>query len=96
MDGDTVLISSPYGKILRKATVSAQVIAGAVGLPNGGWPKFDEDGIDRGGCASTLMGGEPTGMGVSGHNNIWVTFEKWTASELEPDCEWQLRVEAKA
>lgn len=96
VDGDTVLVSSPYGKILRKATVSGQIIEGAVGLPNGGWPKFDDEGIDRGGCASTLMGAKPTGMGISGHNNIWVTFEKWTASELEPDCDWQLRVEAKA
>jgi anaerobic dimethyl sulfoxide reductase subunit A len=93
-DGDDVLISSPFGKVLRKACVTALVIEGAVGLPNGTWPKFDEDGIDRGGCGSTLIGGKPAGMGITGHNNAWVTFEKWTGSKLNPDYEWQLSIKA--
>ena len=69
---------------------------GTAGLPNGCWPKIDEEGIDRGGCGSTLIGGKPSGMGVTGHNNVWVNIEKWEDDELDEDCEWQSVIQASA
>lgn len=89
-DGDPILVSSPYGKILRTAAVSACIVPGAIDVPNGGWPELDEDGIDRGGCPNTLYGGAPKGMGVSGYNNVSVEVEKWTGGDLTPDYESQL------
>ena len=91
-DGDPVLVTSPYGKILRTAAVSACIVPGSIDVPNGSWPEFDEDGIDRGGCPNTLYGGAPKGMGVSGYNNVSVQVEKWTGGELAPDYETQLIV----
>ena len=91
-DSDPILVSSPYGKILRTAAVSACIVPGAIDVPNGSWPELDEDGIDRGGCPNTLYGGAPKGMGVSGYNNVSVQVEKWTGGELAPDCETQLIV----
>lgn len=95
-DGDDVLISSPVGKVLRQVCVTGLIMEGAVGLPNSLWPKVDEDGIDRGGCGSTLIGGKPTGMGITGQNNAGVRVEKWTGEALEPDSAWQQTIEVTA
>ena len=90
--GDPVLVSSPYGKILRTVSVSELVVPGAIDIPNGTWPRFDDEGIDRGGCPNTLYGGEPYGTGVSGYNNCAVQVEKWTGGQLEPDYDYQLTI----
>ncbi len=92
--GDPVLVSSPYGRILRTVSVSNQIVPGAVDVPNGTWPHFDEEGIDRGGCPNTLYGGRPRGMGVSGYNNASVQVEKWTGDPIEPDSAYQLVIDA--
>lgn len=91
--GDAVLVSSPYGKILRPVSVSACVAPGSVDVPNGAWSRFDDDGIDRGGNPNVLYGGKPRGMGVSGYNNASVQVEKWAGGALTPDSEYQLLVE---
>lgn len=91
-DGDPILVSSPYGKILRTAAVSACIVPGSIDVPNGSWPELDEDGIDRGGSPNTLYGGAPKGMGVSGYNNVSVQVEKWSGGELAADYETQLIV----
>ena len=93
--GDAVLVSSPYGRILRPVSVSNQIVPGAIDVPNGTWPDFDDEGIDRGGCPNTLYGGAPKGMGVSGYNNVSVKVEKWTGAEITPDFERQLVIEAE-
>ncbi len=93
-DGDTVLVSSPYGKVLRVAAVSACMIPGAIDIPACGWPEFDESGIDRGGCPNTLYGGAPRGLGVSGYNNVAVEVEKWTGDDLAPDFETQMIIDS--
>lgn len=95
-DGDDVLVSSPYGKVLRTACVTGLIMEGAIGLPNGLWVSMDEDGIDRGGSGNTLVGGRPTGMGISGYNGTFVKIEKWTGEPLQPDCEWQQTIEVTA
>ena len=93
--GDPILVSSPYGKILRIASVSELIVPGAVDIPNGTWPRFNEEGVDLGGCPNTLYGGDPYGMGVSGYNNVAVQVEKWTGGELEPDYENQLTIDSE-
>lgn len=93
--GDPVLVSSPYGMILRTASVSSLIIPGAIDVPNGSWPQIGEDGIDRGGCPNTLYGGAPKGMGVSGYNNVRVQVEKWTGDALVPDSETQLIIDVQ-
>lgn len=92
-DGDPVIVSSAYGTIVRKASVSPLIIPGAVDVPNGSWTRFDANGFDRGGNPNTLYGGAPRGMGVSGYNNVCVQVEKWTGEDLEPDSETQLIIE---
>lgn len=94
--GDAVLVSSPYGKILRPVNVSNLIIPGCIDVPNGAWPQIDEDGIDRGGCPNTLYGGSPKGMGVSGYNNVSVQVEKWTGGSLTPDSDTQVLITVEA
>ncbi|WP_251178621.1 molybdopterin-dependent oxidoreductase [Adlercreutzia agrestimuris] len=91
--GDAVLITSPHGKILRPVSVSELIVPGSIDVPNGSWPSFDEDGIDRGGNPNTLYGGNPQGMGVSGYNNVAVQAEKWTGAPLQPDYETRLTLD---
>lgn len=90
--GDPLLISSPYGKIVREASVMNTVMPGTLGLPGGGWPEFDENGIDLGGNQNVLYGAPASGSGVSGYNNVSVDFEKWDGT-ITPDCERQLVIE---
>ena len=89
-----MLVSSPYGQILRRAMVSQLVIPGAIDVPNGTWKHLGDDGIDRGGCPNTLYGGSGRGMGVSGYNNVYVKVEKWTGAMPESDADTQIIIEA--
>lgn len=95
-DGDTVLISTPAGKGLRRAAVLDILLPGVVGVPHGAWVDVDEKtGIDRAGSDNYLIGAEYGGFGVSGYNNQICNIEKYTGDALEPDCEWpQLIVNA--
>ncbi len=93
--GDAVLVSSPHGKILRPVSVSELVVPGSIDVPNGSWPDFDDDGIDRGGSPNTLYGGSPQGMGVSGYNNVSVQVEKWTGPAPVPDHDTRLALDIK-
>lgn len=55
-NGDTVLMSSPYGKVLRPAKVMPTVVPGAVALQDGSWTRIDEEtGIDLGGNPNVLQ-----------------------------------------
>lgn len=44
--GDTVLVESPHGSVLRIACVSPTYMDDVLALPNGGWSQFNEEGID--------------------------------------------------
>jgi anaerobic dimethyl sulfoxide reductase subunit A len=94
--GDAVLVSSPYGKIARTCAVSQMVIPGAINVPNGSWPQFDDDGVDRGGSPNTLYGGKAHGMGVSGCNNVSVKVEKWAGDQLAADADTQVLIDVQA
>lgn len=45
--GDTVLVESPHGSVLRIACVSPTYMDDVLALPNGGWSQFNEEGIER-------------------------------------------------
>ena len=86
--GDTVLISSQFGQVLRHAVCLQTLIPGQVGIPHGSWVDVDEKtGIDRGGSDNYLIGTTMSGMGVSGYNNCNCNIEKYTGEALAPD--WQ-------
>ncbi len=93
--GDSVLVSSPYGKIARTVSVTQSIIPGSIDVPNGSWTVLDDDGVDVGGNPNTLYGGTSHGMGVAGYNNVSVRVEKWTGAALEPDSASQVILEVR-
>jgi anaerobic dimethyl sulfoxide reductase subunit A len=85
-NGDTVLVRSRWGKILRRVWVTNLMMPGVTGLGQGARIDLDEEtGIDRGGCANTLKGPAPTGGGALGWNTTIVEVEKWEGEPLERD-----------
>lgn len=92
-DGDTVLITSQYGKILRNACLTERLRPGVVALPHGAWADVDEKtGIDFGGADNILSGQVPTGQGVSGFNTVIANIEKYTETKLIEDVKKPARV----
>ncbi|WP_139652592.1 molybdopterin-dependent oxidoreductase [Raoultibacter phocaeensis] len=91
--GDTVHVASPYGTVLRKATLTNRVIPGVVMLPHGAWVDMDAaDENDTAGADNVICGGCPTGQGVSGWNTAICNFEKYTGEALVDDSERPQRI----
>lgn len=87
-DGDTVKISSPYGETLRKASVTARMMPGIVGLPHGPWVRVDETtGIDQAGAENYITGSVSRGMGASGYNTLNVEVSKYDGEPIPEDAE---------
>jgi anaerobic dimethyl sulfoxide reductase subunit A len=85
-DGDTVVISSRHGKIMRNITVTNRIIPGAVAVGQGSWLNLDDElGIDKGGCVNVLHGSISTGQGHMGLNTCNVEIEKWGGEPLKDD-----------
>ncbi|HEM6843749.1 molybdopterin-dependent oxidoreductase [Providencia rettgeri] len=85
--GETVLITSPQGKIVRPALVTQTMKPGVVALPHGSWTNVDEKtGIDMAGADNTLTIQVPTGLGTSGWNTMLCNIEKWHGDQLVPDA----------
>jgi anaerobic dimethyl sulfoxide reductase subunit A len=86
-NGDIVLMSSPYGKVLRPAKVLPTIIPGAVALQDGAWMNIDEEtGIDLGGAPNILQAPKPSGGGCQCWSGTLVQVEKYTGSiRLGPD-----------
>lgn len=83
VSGDTVLMKSPYGQVLRRAKVLSGIIPGAVALEDGGWLDIDEEtGIDKGGCPNILQAPEASGHGYACWTGGLVEVERYTG-ELE-------------
>ncbi|NLP43110.1 MAG: molybdopterin-dependent oxidoreductase [Peptococcaceae bacterium] len=92
-DGDTVLLTSQHGKVLRTACVTERFMPGVIGLPHGAWVDIDEKtGIDTGGADNILCGPISTGQGVSGWNSCICNMEKYTGAPLIPDIEKPQRI----
>jgi anaerobic dimethyl sulfoxide reductase subunit A len=92
-DGDTVLITSAYGRTLRQAYVSERFMPGVCALPHGAWVDVDEaTGIDKAGADNYLVGNNPTGQGVSGWTTQVVNFEKWNGAAIKADKDVPQRI----
>lgn len=85
--GDIVLMTSPYGQVIRPAKVMPTVVPGAVALEDGAWIDIDEEsGIDKGGCPNILQAPKASGQGSQSYTGTLVRVEKYTGNlELEPD-----------
>lgn len=94
--GDTVLVRSPHGKVLRPAYVTDQIIPGVIDLGEGAWVDWDDDlEIDKAGATNTLSGTTPCGQGVQPWNTNIAQVEKWTGERLMPDYTLPMRVPIK-
>jgi anaerobic dimethyl sulfoxide reductase subunit A len=93
--GDTVLVTSQFGKVLRNVAVTESVMPGVALAWHGSWDDFDENGIDRGGCTNTLIGARPMGYGSQAYNSTLVEVEKWTGEPLPADYLWPARIPLK-
>ena len=92
-EGDTVLIYSANGKVLRHATLTERLIPGTIALPHGGWVNIDEEtGIDNGGAENMLNPGGSSVSGVSGFNSCLVNFEKYDGDPIPDDCDMPQRI----
>ena len=87
-EGDTVVISSPYGKTLRHAYVTGRMMPGVVGLPHGPWIRIDEKtGIARSGSENYLTGNVARGLGCSGYNTLNVEVKKFDGEAIPKDVD---------
>lgn len=92
-DGDTVLIQTKYGKILRRANVTERLMPGVMAIAHGSWMDLDKQtGIDKGGNENILCGTPVSGQGLSAYNSMLVKVEKWTGESLIPDSKKPKRV----
>jgi anaerobic dimethyl sulfoxide reductase subunit A len=91
--GDTVLIESRHGKVLRPAYVTNRIAPGVTTLGEGAWVEMDEDlGIDLAGATNVLNGSLPTGQGVQPWNTCNVEVTKWDGRPVDPDEQWPQRI----
>ncbi len=92
-DGDTVILKSPRGEVLRKASLTNRVMPGVIMLPHGAWvEKGPEDGVDEAGADNILCGAIPTGQGTSGWNTCIGSVAKYTDKTLDDDVDVPLRI----
>ena len=89
-NGDTVLVESRYGKVLRRASVTPLMMPGVVSIPNGSWSQFDDDMVDVMGGVSTLSGSYMQGLGPTAFNSNNVRITKWDGEELSSDADHQV------
>ncbi len=83
VDGDTVLLTSAYGKSIRRACLTERLMPGTLALPHGAWLDIDpETGIDRGGHDNTLCSSAAVGQALDAYNSTLVNMEKYTGKPL--------------
>ncbi|MGG0720006.1 molybdopterin-dependent oxidoreductase [Robertmurraya massiliosenegalensis] len=92
-EGDTVLIESRHGKVIRPLYVTETMMPGVVTLGEGAWVEMDDDtGIDKAGATNVLCGAHLSGQGEEPWNTCNVRVEKYDGEPLLPDAEWKQRV----
>ena len=91
--GDLVLMTSPYGKVLRRAKVLPGIIPGSVAMQDGAWILIDEaTGIDLSGNINILQAPAADGMGSQAYTGTLLQVEKYNGNiELLPDAQWPAR-----
>lgn len=90
--GETVLITSKWGKCLRPLQVTEIMQPGVLGMGQGAWVEIDEEtGVDKAGCMNVLCGPNVTAMGFQQWNNCICRVDKWDGEPLQPDYLWDAR-----
>lgn len=90
---ETVVISSRFGKVLRRIAVTETIRPGVVAMGQGGWIDWDDKlGIDKGGCINVLVGAITSGQGAFGLNSCCVRLDKWKGAPLGMDKDKPLDV----
>lgn len=80
---DVVLMTSPHGKVLRRAKVMHGMVPGAVALEDGAWTDIDEEtGIDLGGNPNILQAPKASGQGVQCWTGTLLQVEKYNGELL--------------
>ena len=82
-----VLLTSPYGKMLRHAKVVDYIVPGAVAIQDGSWFEIDEaTGIDLGGCPNVLQAPKASGGGCQAWTGTLLQVAKYNGPlTLEAD-----------
>ena len=87
-NGDTVLMTSPHGKVLRHAKVTPYIVPGAVAMQDGAWFEIDEEtGIDLGGCPNVLQAPKSSGGGCQAWTGTLLQVEKYDGP-LTLEADW--------
>ena len=90
-NGDTILVSSPHGALLRRAKVVPNIMPGVVALADGAWVDMDEEtGMDKGGAPNVVQAPLPAGQGLQAWSTTLVQVQKH-GSLLTPDHLWPQR-----
>ena len=90
--GETVLITSKWGKCLRPLLVTNTFMPGVVGMGQGAWVEIDEEtGIDKAGSMNVLCGPNVTSTGFQSWNTCICRVDKWDGEPLKPDYLWDAR-----
>lgn len=85
-EGDTLLVSSRHGRMLRNVTLTETIRPGVLAMGHGNWLDWDDElKLDKGGCVNILCGGIATGQGHQGWGSCNVKVEKWTGAPLPSD-----------
>lgn len=80
-DGETALVTSRCGRIVRRVRVTNLIMPGVAVIAQGAWADLsDEDGIDYAGCANTVQGSQLSGEGQSTWNTSRIRVEPWTGA----------------
>lgn len=91
--GETILIRSRHGKVLRTVNITENIRPGVVAMGQGQWLDWDDElGLDRGGCINVLNGGIATDEGHQGWNSCNVQVEKWDGDPLPSDADVPLKI----
>ncbi|MDO4399944.1 MAG: molybdopterin-dependent oxidoreductase [Coriobacteriia bacterium] len=83
--GDTVLVESPHGRILRRVRVTSLLIPGVVVLGEGAWSDVVDGDIDRSGNANSLERSSLSGEGQCTWNSSVCRVLPWDGEPLPPD-----------
>ena len=84
--GDVALVSSEYGRVVRRVATNPCLMPGVAIIGEGNWVDMGEDGIDRGGNGNVLCGDRLVGFGQVPWNTNLVKIEKWNGDAVGPDC----------
>ncbi len=90
--GETVLVTSKWGKVLRPLLITPTMMPGVLAMGQGAWVEIDEEtGVDKAGCMNVLCGPNVTTTGYQAWNTCICNVEKWDGEPLEPDYLWDSR-----